>query len=122
MELRLESATVNDLELELLRAAVVVVQSEDFANHAAARFALDMDDVIDRLADLRFNVLEGGLRVARRTRLAKRRSAFAAELAWMVASDPVWPVLSESSKRPRFDAANFAEDDAVGPPAQRGLQ
>jgi len=31
------------------------------------------------------------------TRLAKRCSAFSAELAWIVASDPAWPALKESS-------------------------
>ena len=31
------------------------------------------------------------------TRLAKRWRAFSAELAWIVASDPAWPVLKESS-------------------------
>ena len=70
-------------------AAVVVLQSEDFADEAAARLALDMDDVIDGLADLGFMSSKVACEWLRRTRLAKRRSAFAAEFAWMVASDPV---------------------------------
>jgi hypothetical protein len=52
---------INGLESELLGAAVVVLQSKDLADHTATRFALHMDDVIDGLADLRFDVLEGGL-------------------------------------------------------------
>ena len=63
--------TVNDLEFELLRAAVVVVQSKNFADHAAARFALHMDDVIDGLADLRFDVLKGRLCVAAENEIGK---------------------------------------------------
>jgi hypothetical protein len=51
----------NGLESELLGAAVVALQSKDFADRTAARFALDMDHVIDGLADLRFDILEGGL-------------------------------------------------------------
>jgi hypothetical protein len=50
--------TVNHLEFELLIAAVVVVQSKDFADDTAARLALHMDDVIDGLSDLGFDVLE----------------------------------------------------------------
>ena len=53
--------SVDLLHLERLRGAVVVVQPEHFADHAAAWLPLDMDDVIDGLADLGFDVLEGGL-------------------------------------------------------------
>jgi hypothetical protein len=81
-----------------------------------------MDDVIDGFpisASMSSKVACAWLRM---TRLAKRRRAFAAELAWIVASDPVWPVLKESSSVRASIPAHFAEDDPVWSPAQSGLQ
>jgi hypothetical protein len=52
---------IDGLESELLGTAVVVLQSKNFADHTAAWFTFHMDHVIYGLADLRFDVLEGGL-------------------------------------------------------------
>jgi hypothetical protein len=60
----LASSLENLLHLERLCRPVIAVQSENFADHSAAWLSLDMDDVIDGLSDLSFNVLESGLRVA----------------------------------------------------------
>ena len=57
--------------MELLCGPVVAVQFENFADHSTARLALDMDDVIDGLSDLGFNVLEGGLGVAAQYEVCK---------------------------------------------------
>jgi hypothetical protein len=57
--------------LERLCGPVVAVQFENFADHSTARLALNMDDVIDGLSDLGFNVLEGGLRVATQYEVCK---------------------------------------------------
>src|ERR1017187_10058112 len=62
---------INGLELELPGVAVVALQSKDFADQTATRFALHMDHVIDGLADLRFNVLEGRLGVAAKNEIGK---------------------------------------------------
>ena len=51
------------LDQEALRVAVVSTKGEDFADNAAARLPLDMDDEINRFSDLRFGIGEGGLRV-----------------------------------------------------------
>ena len=61
----------NLLHLERLCSPVVAVQFENFADHSKARLALDMDDEIDGLSDLSFNVLESGLRVAAQYEVCK---------------------------------------------------
>jgi hypothetical protein len=69
------------LDQELLRVAVVSPKGQDFADNAAARLPVDVDNEINGFSDLRFGIGEGGLRGLRMTRLAKRRRAFSAELA-----------------------------------------
>ena len=64
MEIREWIRFVHRLAMEALFGPVVAVQSEHFADDAAARKPLDMDDEIDRFADLRFHIGECGLRVA----------------------------------------------------------
>ena len=58
---------------------------------------LDMDDKIDGFSDLSFGIGERALRVAAHDEIGEAVRAFSAELAWIVASEPAWPVLKESS-------------------------
>src|SRR5208337_1979523 len=51
------------LDQEAFGVAVVTAKGEHFADNPAARLALDMDDEIDCISDLRFGVGESGLRV-----------------------------------------------------------
>jgi hypothetical protein len=67
----LASSLENLFHLECLCGPVIAIQSENFADHSTARLALNMDDVIDGLSDLGFNVLEGGLRVATQYEVCK---------------------------------------------------
>ena len=63
----------------------------------ATRSAFDMDYEIDGFPNLSFGIGNVFWAWLRMTRFAKRWSAFSAEFAWIVASDPAWPVLNESS-------------------------
>ena len=52
---------VHRLAMEALFGPVVAVQTEHFADDAAAWLPLDMNDEIDSLADLRFHIGECSL-------------------------------------------------------------
>ena len=56
------------------------------------------------------------------SRVRNRSNAPCALLAWMVASAPRWPVFIAVQKRPRLGPTDFADDDAVGTMAKRGLE
>ena len=52
---------------------------------------------------------------------SRRVSASRGRLAWMVPSEPSWPVFMACSMSMRLGAADLAEDDAVGAHTQRVL-
>ncbi len=56
---------------EAPRVAVVSAKSQHFADGAATRLALDMDNEIDRFSDLRFGVREGRLRMVAHHEIGK---------------------------------------------------
>ena len=107
------------LHLELLGAAVVVVQSEDFADDAAARLPLDMDDIIDGLADLGFHVLVGGLRMAAENEVGEAAQRLRRRVGVDGGERSGVPGVEGVEQRPRLGAADLAQDDPVGPAAER---
>ena len=67
----LAARLVDKLRLESLRGPVIAVHSQHFPDYAPAWLTLDMNDVIDCLSDLSFDVLEGGLGVAAQYKVRK---------------------------------------------------
>ena len=76
VEIRDWIRVVNRLAMEALFGAVVAVQSEHFADDAAARKPLDMHDEIDRFADLRFHIGECSLRVRAHDEIGEAGESF----------------------------------------------
>jgi hypothetical protein len=62
---------VDKFRLESLRWPVIAIHPQHLADHSTAWLSLDMDDVIDGLSDLGFNVLERGLGVAAQYEVCK---------------------------------------------------
>jgi len=75
------------------------------------------------LADLRLHVFKRRLLVASHDEIGEAAKGFDCRLAWIVASDPEWPVLKEFKQStglrlPRTSPRNYA----VGSPPQGGFQ
>jgi hypothetical protein len=64
------------LDQEAFRVAVVAPKSQDFADDAAARLPLDMDDEINGFSDLGFGVGEGGLGVVPHDQIGETVKSF----------------------------------------------
>ena len=63
--------------------------------------------------------MSGRFRPAIATMVSRRLNASRGLLAWIVVSEPSWPVFIACNISKRFFAANFADDNAIGPHAQR---
>ena len=84
--------------------------------------ALDMDDEIDGLSDLGFDVLEGRLRVAAQNEIGKAAKRLCGRVGMDGGERTGVAGVEGIEQRARLDSAHLAQDDAVGPPAERGLQ
>ena len=81
-----------------------------------------MDDVIDGLTDLGFDVLEGGLRVAAENEIGKAAERLCRGVRMDGRERSGVAGVEGIEQRARLDSAHLAQDDPVGTPAQRGLQ
>ena len=113
---------VKQLEIELLGAAVVAIQFEDFADDAASRLPFDLDDQIDSLSDLGFDILKGRLGVAAKNEIGKAAERLYRRVRVNGGERSGVSGIEGIEQSSCFDSAHFAEDDAVGTPAQCRLQ
>ena len=81
-----------------------------------------MDDEIDGLADLGFDVREGRLRVAAQDEIGEAVQRLCGRVGVDGGERTGVAGVERIEQRPRLDSAHFAQNDPVGPPAERGLQ
>ena len=110
------------LDQEALRVAVVSTKGQDFADNAAARLPLDMDDEINGFSDLRFGIGEGGLRVATHDQIGEASEGFLCRVGMDRRERTRMASVEGIEQRSRLDSAHFAENDSVGSEAKRVLQ
>lgn len=108
---------VQQLEIELLRTAVIAIQLEDFADDAASWLSLDLDDQIDGLSDLGLHVLKGCLGVAAEDEVRKSSERLYGRICVNRSERSGMSGVERIKQGSRFDSAHFGENDAVGPPA-----
>ena len=110
------------LDQEALRVSVVSTKGQDFADNAAARSPLDVDDEINGFSDLRFGIGEGGLRVATHDQIGETTKGFLCRVGMNCRERSRMASVEGIEQRSRLDSAHFAENDPVGSEAKRVLQ
>ncbi len=110
------------LDQEALRVAVVSTKGQDFADNAAARLPLDMDDEINGFSDLRFGIGEGALRVAAHDQIGEAVKGFLRRVGMDRRERSRMASVEGIEQRSRLDSAHFAENDPVGSEAKSVLQ
>ena len=110
------------LDQEALRVAVVAAKRQDFADNAAARLPLDMDDEIDGFSDLGFGIGEGGLRVVAHDQIGEAMQGLLRRIGMDRRERTGMAGVEGIEQRSRLDSAHFAQDDPVRSPAESGFQ
>ena len=113
---------VQQLEVELLGGAIVAIQFENFADDAASGLPFDLDNQIDGLAYLRFDILEGRLGVAAENEIGKAAKRLHSGVRVDGSQRSGVAGVEGIEQRSGFDSAHFTEDDPVRSPTQSGLQ
>jgi hypothetical protein len=112
------------LDQEALRVAVVSTKGEDFADNAAARLPLDLDDETNRFSDLHFGIGEGGLRVVAHNQIGEAPEGFLCRVGMNGRQRTRMASVEGIEQRPGLDSTHFAQDDPVpvssGVPTSKG--
>ena len=110
------------LDQEALRVAVVAAKGQHFADDAAAGLALDMDHEIDGFCNFGFGVGESRLRVVAHDQIGEAMQRLLRRIGMDRRERSGVASVEGIEQRARLDSAYFAQDDAVRPPSESGLE
>ena len=96
--------------------AVVTLKPHNFAHGSSARLPLDVDHKIDRFADLRLDVFDGGLLMASHDQIGESPQRLCRRIRMDCGERTRVSGIKGIEQRAGLHATNFAEDDAVGSP------
>src|ERR1700677_552635 len=110
------------VDQEAFRVAVVAAKGQHFADDAAAGLALDMHHEIDGFCNFGFGVGESRLRVVAHDQIGEAMQRLLGRIGMDRRERSGVASVEGIEQRARLDSAYFAQDDAVRPPSESGLE